>query len=349
MNPNKHCALKKQLLVQGDWYQMLTLHNSVDKPSFSSEAVVVANLQVGELAEAKAEAIRSMSDLGYCKSELANYLVSGALNSIARYKSITNPKSWEGYSASLNLLGLSSWGGIGVEIRRLEQLAQLGLPPLYSGQGRGKCLFIDCGGFDGCSAIKFKSEHPLFDVVTFEANPDLWHYYERIPTKLIRKAVYIYDGTISFSVDIYDGDGSSVVKEKKIDASGTFSNDDCPQLSVDCIDLARFIEEKAKQYNKIYLKLDIEGAEYEVLKRLIETGLMGVVDKLFCEFHWNKIGMTFEEHKEVYDSICEYCPVEDWDALDYSIHPHSKEKPKVFNALKLQRNQVVTLLNKLNV
>lgn len=55
--------------------------------------------------------------------------------------------------------------------------------PLNYGE---KGIFIDCGGYDGCSAVKFIANNPSFEAITFEPNPELWPYYNSVPTTLIK-------------------------------------------------------------------------------------------------------------------------------------------------------------------
>lgn len=52
---------------------------------------------------------------------------------------------------------------------------------------------------------------------------------------------------------------------------------------VDCVDIVDVIEPLVG--NEIYLKLDIEGSEYNVLERLIETKLIHNIKNLYVEFH----------------------------------------------------------------
>ncbi|MEQ7871096.1 FkbM family methyltransferase [Chromohalobacter salexigens] len=183
-----------------------------------------------------------------------------------------------------------------------------------------KGIFIDCGGYDGCSALKFMLNNRNFECITFEPNPTLWPYYDGIPTQLEKKAAYIYNGKISFTLDSIDEDGSSLIKEKKIDFTGRLGNDKFKSLDVDCIDISEFLKACKKKYDKIILKMDIEGAEYDILEKLIENGVIELVDKLYCEFHWHKCGVSKKRHDRIVNRVLKTTEVYDWDALDFSIH-----------------------------
>lgn len=211
-------------------------------------------------------------------------------------------------------------------------------------QDRG--LFIDCGGYDGCSAIKFLMIHSNYDCVTFEPNPDLWDYYKDIPTKLIKKAVFTYDGKIEFTVDPVDGDGSSLLKDKKIDFYGKVSNENCPILTVDCIDLSAFISQVSRQYSNIILKLDVEGAEYDVLEKMLEDRTVRHIDKLYCEFHWNKVNIPKERHDRLINQLQEFIEIEDWDGQDMSIHGkpvgYKRIRDNILTSMKVKMKNRIT-------
>jgi FkbM family methyltransferase len=192
-----------------------------------------------------------------------------------------------------------------------------------------KGIFIDCGGFDGCSAVKFILQNPQFDSLTFEPNPVLWPYYEDVPTTLIKKAAYTHDGEMTFTIDETDADGSSLVESKKIDWHGKVPNEECPKIEVQCVNIARLIQRASSYYQKIILKLDIEGAEYEVLEKLIEQKLVKNITTIYAEFHWHKCGFSQVRHEQLLSTLRQETQVDEWDALDFSIHTGHLSKSTV--------------------
>jgi FkbM family methyltransferase len=187
-------------------------------------------------------------------------------------------------------------------------------------------IFIDCGGYDGCSAIKFLRANPGFRSITFEPNPDLHHYYKYLPTKLIKQAVSIYDGTVSLTIDHVDGDGSSICAEKPVIYDHSIENDKCPSINVICTNLSDFIMKNIPINTYLCLKLDVEGAEYEILRKMIDDTSIRRVKKLFCEFHWDRCGFKKEDHDNLVNELKSYVEVSEWDATDYAIHKRSIHK-----------------------
>lgn len=198
-----------------------------------------------------------------------------------------------------------------------------------------KGIFIDCGGYDGCSAVKFILNNPHFDAITFEPNPVMWPYYDQVPTTLIKKGIASKSGTREFIIDELDGDGSSFVEGKKIDYSGRISNDQFKKNIIEVVGIDDLLK-ACSHYDQIILKLDVEGAEYEVLDQLLESGLIKKIDYLYVEWHWHKCGFSFESHQKIYSRVAEFCSIQDWDALDMAIHQRDAERLKTRTDL-LQR------------
>lgn len=189
-----------------------------------------------------------------------------------------------------------------------------------------KGIFIDCGGYDGCSVIKFMSENKGFDCLSFEPNPALWPYYEDLPTTLVKKAVYIKDGTVEFSLDDVDGDGSTLIDTKLVDWYGGVSNAECRRIEVECIDLSKLIKSLSTKYEKIILKMDIEGAEYDVLEKLHRENLIKYIETIYAEFHWDKCGYEKERHDSLLGKLNIDTKIAEWDALDFQVHTKNKAK-----------------------
>jgi len=186
-----------------------------------------------------------------------------------------------------------------------------------------KGIFVDCGGFDGCSAIKFITINPEFDCVTFEPNPDLWKYYHVVPTTLIKAAAFDKNEKCKFILDDINRVGSTLIPSKGIKST---SNNLCRRIEVSCIRLSNFIETLSKTYNKIILKLDVEGAEYAILDDLILKKQDKNISKLYAEFHWFKCDMNeYSEyrHELLIHKLVDSFPVCEWDAsmLDVANRP----------------------------
>jgi FkbM family methyltransferase len=150
-------------------------------------------------------------------------------------------------------------------------------------------IFIDCGAHCGESILEAKYRFgDNTKIYSFEANTNLAeelvkHFKNDSNVKIENKAVWIKDSFIEFYLSTSWSDGSSIYKEKN---SGGISEN--VLLKVPCIDLSSFIQSFDKD-DYIILKLDVEGAEYEILSKMIDDGTIKRVNELHGEFHPNKI------------------------------------------------------------
>jgi FkbM family methyltransferase len=109
--------------------------------------------------------------------------------------------------------------------------------------------------------------------------------------KCINKACYtqntsmqLYHHEFSRYNDIYWSHGNSLLNSK-------INVDENDYETIECIDLAQYILEIANQkhQNIDFIKMDIEGAEIDVINHLIDTGAIHKVNVLICETHEKKI------------------------------------------------------------
>lgn len=166
----------------------------------------------------------------------------------------------------------------GESIHELESLCNL----------KAGDVFVDCGANLGQEIDFFNGSGIIFD--SYEPHP---YFYNKIikrfgdnPNVTINNlAVWINDETLNFFFkkpvaewgDNHRSGGASLVRK---------TNHRGEMTSVKCIDIVDIINKHEKI--KI-LKIDIEGAEYKVIKRLIDTGLINKPEFIFFEDHERKI------------------------------------------------------------
>lgn len=133
---------------------------------------------------------------------------------------------------------------------------------------------IDCGANLGMSVIYFKELYPNATIIAFEADEYIFGFLEKNMksfdyenVQLINKAVWNCDDTLSFLVE--GGAGGRLEKETAI---GKFKK-------VTSTSLKKYLIGRKVDF----LKIDIEGAEYEVL-RDCENELKDI-DYIFIEYH----------------------------------------------------------------
>jgi len=157
-------------------------------------------------------------------------------------------------------------------------------------------LVIDCGAnvgnitsvFNrfGCIVYSFEPTSSTFEILKKR-----FSNIEKI--KCIQKAVgaandikKLYHHEWSEYNKIYWSDGNSLIYEKS-----NVNNNDYEEVEV--IDLVEFINSLDKEIALI--KIDIEGAEIELLNHLIDTGTIHKINKIICEVHDRKYPIFKED------------------------------------------------------
>ncbi len=163
---------------------------------------------------------------------------------------------------------------------------------------------------------------------SFEANPIFYDLIRETGTKLIPKAVWIEDTQKNFYVVSKNKNGkankisgSSTLSEQKNKWNLTVGNhQESESILVDCVDFSNWLHNTLYADDYVILKMDIEGSEYEVLNKMIETGAIKYINELWAEFHWAKCGVSESAHNNLLAKLKTLVDVVDdsWDAQEYS-------------------------------
>lgn len=136
-----------------------------------------------------------------------------------------------------------------------------------------KPVVIDCGANLGLSILFFKQQYPNAEIIGFEPDPVLFeclgYNTQHVDSTLYQAAVWKKDGHAEFYADHSLGGCLDETKSK-----------DRLKVQVKTLGLARFLDRKID-----LLKIDIEGAEYEVLNAV--RNRLKLVQKIFIEYHGN--------------------------------------------------------------
>jgi FkbM family methyltransferase len=64
---------------------------------------------------------------------------------------------------------------------------------------------------------------------------------------------------------------------------------------VECIDFSEFIKNNFDKSDHIVLKLDVEGAEYPILKKMIQDGTIDYINEMYVEWHQRLLKVDHNE------------------------------------------------------
>mgnify|MGYP003392627817 CR=1 FL=1 len=157
----------------------------------------------------------------------------------------------------------------------------------------GEKLLIDCGFNNGVVLQKMLKRLPDFEAYGFEVNAPLFSEQARklaaqCPRILSLNfaAVSDRDGMAQFvemgtRAGRFPAQGTTIVPNIRVHPISLEAQD------VPCVDLSSWLKEVWEKHNGPYIamKMDIEGAEYDVLEHMIEDGTLELVHDLVVEFH----------------------------------------------------------------
>jgi FkbM family methyltransferase len=156
-------------------------------------------------------------------------------------------------------------------------------PPRSEPAPSVRWVFIDGGANVGQTVLAFEkstlfAKH-AWSVVSFEPNPELVPLIPKRPFLTVEpKAMWIEDEPLEFefSEDVTLG-GSVMPTVVKFPTM--------KKVQVEAIDFGQWLAHNYRKEDVVYVKLDIEGAEYPVLEHMLRDGTMSLVDRLYVEFH----------------------------------------------------------------
>ncbi len=147
-------------------------------------------------------------------------------------------------------------------------------------------FIIDCGANIGLATIYLKKKFPNAEIIAFEPDPKIFTVLEKNikssntseSVTCIQACLTKTEGNVTFYSDGADGGSMSTPKN------------DSTSINVRALRLKNFIDKPVD-----FLKIDIEGAEHEVLVDTIDK--LHLVKNIFVEYH------SFTDSEQKFDDI----------------------------------------------
>lgn len=191
---------------------------------------------------------------------------------------------------------------------------------------------LDCGANDGCSIKKFKAEYLKDDVdfriLSYEPHPFFSEQLDSMKDE--RVAIHKFAvSTKNDNVNLYYSercDGSTLNKTKT--SNGISETRYITVKTIDICDIIRGLN--LKNDDKLWIKMDIEGEEYNIIPHLHANNLLASIDRLFIEWHHTKLkNITKHVHEMCVDMVAHIETME-WDALPYTSIKHTDQQYKTY-------------------
>jgi FkbM family methyltransferase len=182
-------------------------------------------------------------------------------------------------------------------------------------------IFIDCGA-NTCDVLRsYIKKYPDFEFFAFEAQPELAREGRRVidenpnsKVSFYSKAVWIRDEPIDFYLASHWGrnyrGGSTLIHGQTRNSSKV---DYARAVTVDAIDFSRWLAKNSTPDDYVIIKMDIEGAEYDVIEKIISDNNHNLVDELIIEFHQDmNDSISKERHDSLVRQVRSFCDLEIW-------------------------------------
>jgi FkbM family methyltransferase len=175
----------------------------------------------------------------------------------------------------------------------------------------GQKIFVDCGFNAGEVLERFVKALPDFQFYGFEVN---FQYFAESAAELKKRhpnilglnfsAVSDHDGTTSFYIA---GQKSGILRAEATTTLPDFQNEEQfiqkTPYEVPATDFSRWLKEMIARHTEpdgskpfVAVKMDIEGAEYAVLEKLVHDGTITLVSELMVEFHTQQFDKNQRPH-----------------------------------------------------
>lgn len=141
-------------------------------------------------------------------------------------------------------------------------------------------IIIDCGANIGLASLYFAGKFPKAKILAFEPNPSAVVYFNK-NTQILRQSGRLTFHQVALGKENKTGFFNATPQPGSVFASSVF-NFHGPRVPVQFRKLSDFTAE----YEYIdFVKIDIEGAEWDVLDDLILTDTLQKIDQLIVEHH----------------------------------------------------------------
>jgi FkbM family methyltransferase len=186
-----------------------------------------------------------------------------------------------------------------------------------------KNVYLDCGTNLCQGLCQISKNHNIgaeWNVYSFEANPITYNNIDKQKyshVNFINKAVWIEECFKDLNTEIWSGElkkdnvhnilnesvtdlaiggGCNIMGDNfnfiHSDPKNVFKN----SHNVECFDFSNFILKNFSKDDFIVVKLDIEGAEYPVLEKMIKDDSLSYINVLYVEWHNHMLTNKYDEN-----------------------------------------------------
>ncbi|XP_039173295.1 uncharacterized protein LOC120295789 [Eucalyptus grandis] len=169
------------------------------------------------------------------------------------------------------------------------------LPSMVDISFRNRYVYVDVGarGYGSSIVSWFRKQYPkqnkTFEVYAIEADE---HFYAEYKSKkhvtLLPYAAWVKNETLSFEINRDPGQKSEDKGRGMGRIQPVQSSSNGEVAKIQGFDFAEWLKNTVSEKDFVVMKMDVEGTEFDLIPRLIETGAICLIDELFLECHYNR-------------------------------------------------------------
>lgn len=176
-------------------------------------------------------------------------------------------------------------------------------------------VFLDCGTNLGQGLLQFIDKNIIdktFKIYCFEPNPYALEFsrkrfsdkkYEDFNITFKEVGVWVENCEKNLTIECFSGEytcqhtkqhlgynlksggATNIMENEWLKPDYIEDKDIDKSLNVQCIDFSEYIKQNINPTDYVICKMDIEGAEYEVLQKMIKDETINIIKELYIEWH----------------------------------------------------------------
>ncbi|XP_047330983.1 uncharacterized protein LOC124934489 [Impatiens glandulifera] len=162
---------------------------------------------------------------------------------------------------------------------------------------KNRYIYIDVGSRNYGSSIGswFRKQYPkqnkTFEIYAMEADKAFHEEYKRRKKiTLLPYAAWVRNETLFFEISREqsrkNGErGRGMGRIQGVQSSSNFMGD---SEKIQGMDFAEWLKKSVTERDFVVMKMDVEGTEFHLIPRLVESGAICLIDEIFLECHYNR-------------------------------------------------------------
>ncbi|XP_028764578.1 uncharacterized protein LOC114722664 [Neltuma alba] len=171
------------------------------------------------------------------------------------------------------------------------------LPSMVDISFKNRYVYVDVGARSYGSSIGswFRKQYPkqnkTFHVYAIEADKTFHQEYgSKKGITLLPYAAWVKNETLTFEIHREPGKreetkGRGMGRIQPLQFAGDYDGE---AEKIQGFDFAEWLKNTVSKNDFVVMKMDVEGAEFDLIPRLFETGAICLVDEIFLECHYNR-------------------------------------------------------------